>query len=142
MLKPYTKNIYKSIFGDARCHDYGYGFARGFEEKTPNLKLGITLAMSVTVGLVGLVIGGPVVGLVAGLITAMAVHFLYADVIALAAGQHGKEQADQLRNKRPLLSGVASILAFDKAVETLGAELGEEAGEAMSNELSECFNFS
>jgi len=142
MFKDYNKGLYKTLFGDTRYHDYGYGVARGFEETTPNIKLSVMLATSVASAVVGLILGGPLVGLLAGLITAVAVHFLYTDVLALAAGQSVKDVNEIAVQEAPILSSLVSALAPGVAIEKLGYEVGKKAGEDANEELAPyCLNF-
>jgi hypothetical protein len=135
MFKDYNKGLYKSLFGDTRYHDYGYGFARGFEETTPNLKLNMILATSVTSALVGLVLGGPLVALLAGLITAVAVYFLYTDVLALTAGSVAKDLKETAEQDSPIMTRCVSAIIPSFLASDLGYDAGKEAGEEASEDL-------
>ena len=142
MFKDYNKVLYKTLFGDTRYHDYGYEFARGFEEKTPDLKPNIMLAASAASAVIGLVLGGPLVGLLAGLITAVAVHFLYTDVIALAAGPDAKVQMDIAKQEAPIKSSLFEKIVPNFAIEKMGYKEGKAVGEDASEKLGPyCLSF-
>lgn len=141
MFKDYTKGLYKTLFGSTSYHGYGYGFACGFEQETPLLKPTVALAASASAAVIGLFLGGPLVGLVAGLITALVVYSLYTDALALAAGSSAKDRKDATEQKSPLLSALDSGL---QAVmpESIGYKDGTEAGKDAHEELSPyCLSF-
>lgn len=141
MFKDYNKGLYKTLFGDTRCHDYGYGFARGFEKETPLLKPTVALAASASAAVIGLFLGGPLVGLLAGLITALVVYSLYTDALALSAASGAKDLKDVAEQKAPILSALESV-AQAVMPESMGYKDGIEAGKDANEELSPyCLNF-
>jgi hypothetical protein len=129
MLKPYTKNMYRTLFGDERYHAYGYGFAKGFKKTAPEeLEFTAIVFTSSITALFGLIIGGPIVGLAAGLIAALAVHYLYEDVAALAGAYEGKKRFAEAKSEAPMATAFASFFLGNTVSEAAGEIRGELAG--------------
>lgn len=132
MLKPYTKKMYGTLFGDERYHAFGYGFAKGFKKTVPEVEFLIMAPVSSVSFLFGLIIGGPFVGLAAGLLAALVVHCLYDDITALFGAKRGQNLTREARSEAPVFSWFANLVAGKRISAMTGELLGEEVGKDVS----------